>query len=207
MAEVMNSLFGITPESLMADRESKLQAQAMRYAEMDPFQRATAGIYAGANKLGGAVGGMLGAQDPEMMRITQRQQLVQQAQPQDAAGWKGLATQLWQSGDTRGAQEALTKSQALDAAALEARKTESIIAKNTADQKAAATPAKIAEANAIAGFKQAIRSLEAGEQTPEVMATLQVYKDRLSALEPVEKTPAFGVEAERLAKGKFDKPL
>ena len=61
MAEVVNSLFGITPESLMAERENALQQQAMQYAKMDPFQRATAGIYAGANRLGGAVGGLLGA--------------------------------------------------------------------------------------------------------------------------------------------------
>src|SRR5512139_2368244 len=77
MAEVVNSLFGITPESLMAERENALQAQAMQYARMDPFQRATAGIYAGANRLGGAVGGLLGAQDPEMMRLQQRQGMLQ----------------------------------------------------------------------------------------------------------------------------------
>ena len=132
MAEVVNSLFGITPESLQAQRDQALQQEAMQYAKMDPFQRATAGIYAGANKLGGAIGGMLGAQDPEMMRLTQRQTLLKQAQPQDAAGWKALAQQLYNSGDTPGAQEALAKSQALQSAAIKQGLDTSTMASNLA---------------------------------------------------------------------------
>lgn len=133
MAEVVNSLFGITPESLQAQRDQALQQEAMQYAKMDPFQRATAGIYAGANKLGGAIGGMLGAQDPEMMRITQRQSLLQQAQPTNAKGWSDLGSQLMQRGDIQGAQEAYAKAQALTKAAGEAEKTQSEIEKNKSE--------------------------------------------------------------------------
>lgn len=132
MAEVINSLFGITPESLTAQRDQALQEQAMQYAKMDPFQRATAGIYAGANRLGGAIGGMLGARDPEMQRLTQRQSLLKQAQPQDAAGWKTLAQQLYASGDTPGAQEALAKSQALQSVAIKQGLDTSTMASNLA---------------------------------------------------------------------------
>lgn len=89
MSEVVNSLFGVTPESLMAQREQALQEQAMQYAKMDPFQRATAGIYAGANKLGGAIGGMLGAQDPEMQKAAALQNIMKQA---DTSTPEGLAT-------------------------------------------------------------------------------------------------------------------
>jgi len=132
MAEVVNSLFGITPESLQAQRDQSLQQEAVQYAKMDPFQRATAGIYTGANRLGGALGGMLGAQDPEMMRLTQRQTLLKQAQPQDAAGWKTLAQKLYDSGDTPGAQEALAKSQALQSAAIKQGLDTSTMASNLA---------------------------------------------------------------------------
>jgi hypothetical protein len=132
MAEVVNSLFGITPESLMAQRDEALQTQAMQYAKMDPFQRATAGIYMGANKLGGAIGGMLGAQDPEMMQLTQRRSLLQQAQPVNAKGWGDLGSQLMQAGDIRGAQEAYAKSQALQAAAIKQGLDTSTMASNLA---------------------------------------------------------------------------
>jgi len=139
MAEVMNSLFGITPESLMADRESKLQAQAMRYAEMDPFQRATAGIYAGANKLGGAVGGMLGAQDPEMMRMQQRQSMLQNIDLTNPESLKqGIQTAL-QNKDYQAANELTNRYQQSVATSLATRKTESEIEKNLRE-KAAADP-------------------------------------------------------------------
>jgi len=133
MAEVVNSLFGITPESLQADRDAALQAQALQYAKLDPFQRATAAIYSGANRLGGAVGGMLGAQDPEMMRITQRRTLLQQAQPTNAQGWSDLGSKLMQSGDVQGAQEAYAKAQAFTKAAAEAAKLQSEIEKNKSE--------------------------------------------------------------------------
>jgi hypothetical protein len=61
----------------------------MQYAKMDPFQRATAGIYAGANRLGGAVGGLLGAQDPEMAKAAALQGILKQA---DTTTPEGLAT-------------------------------------------------------------------------------------------------------------------
>ena len=109
MAEVMNSLFGITPESLMAKRESDLQAQAMRYAEMDPFQRATAGIYAGANKLGGAVGGMLGAQDPEMQKAAALQNIMKQADTSTPEGLATLAQTLGSQGFGQQAMQVMDK--------------------------------------------------------------------------------------------------
>jgi hypothetical protein len=132
MAEVVNSLFGITPESLQAQRDQALQQEAMQYAKMDPFQRATAGIYSGASRLGGALGGMLGAQDPEMMQLTQRRSLLQQAQPVNAKGWGDLGSQLMQAGDIRGAQEAYAKSQALQAAAIKQGLDTSTMASNLA---------------------------------------------------------------------------
>lgn len=89
MAEVMNSLFGITPESLMAQREQALQQEAMQYARLDPFQRANVGIYKGASQLGGAIGGMLGAQDPEMQKAAALQGIMKQA---DTTTPEGLAT-------------------------------------------------------------------------------------------------------------------
>lgn len=66
--EVMTSLFGVTPESLMAQRQAEAQAQAYKYAALDPMQQAQAGFYMAGNRLGSAVGGLLGSQDPELQR-------------------------------------------------------------------------------------------------------------------------------------------
>ena len=43
---------------------------------MDPMQAARTSIYYGANQLGNVVGGMLGAEDPQLVRIRQQQQVL-----------------------------------------------------------------------------------------------------------------------------------
>jgi hypothetical protein len=89
----------------------------------------------------------------------------------------------------------LTKAQALEAASLEADKTRSIIAKNTADQKAAATPADIQKAQRIAAIRAALPVYkEAGDAT-----TYKLLEDELNALLPADKTPAFGAEREAVS--------
>lgn len=201
MAEVVNSLFGITPESLQADRDAALQAQALQYAKLDPFQRATAAIYSGANRLGGAVGGMLGAQDPEMMRIRQRQQLLEGADISDPKVLRERATIAMQQNDYAAAQQ--LASRAMDIEAKQASTAKDLATANR--EKVASTPADIQKAETIAAYKQVLRSLETAEKTPETLATIQVYKDKLAALEPAEKTINFGEQAERYAKDLFGK--
>lgn len=137
MAEVVNSLFGITPESLQAQRDAAVQAQALQYAQLDPFQRATASIYAGANKLGGAIGGMLGAQDPELARVQQRQEMLGSldlTSPESLK--KGIQTAM-QNKDYQLVNELTGRYQQRVAADLAARKTESEITKNLREKEGA----------------------------------------------------------------------
>ena len=58
MATVAESLFGVSPESLMAARENQLQQRALQFAQLDPMQAAQAGFYTAGSRLGGAVGGL-----------------------------------------------------------------------------------------------------------------------------------------------------
>ena len=154
MAE--QSLFGITPEALQASRAAALQQEALQYAKLDPFQRATAGIYQGANQLGGVVGGMLGGQDPELMRIKQRQSLMQEINLSEPSSIKQGIEAAMKSNDYALANELNTRYQASVKAALEARRTESEIAKNLREKEGADpiqqilrtgrfTPASVAE--------------------------------------------------------------
>jgi hypothetical protein len=159
MAEVMNSLFGITPESLMAQRENALQAQAMQYARLDPFQRATAGIYAGANKLGGAFGGMLGAQDPEMMKATALQGILQQADTTTPEGLGRLAQTLGQQGFGQQAMQVMDQAQSMRLTGAKIT-AEEALAQQRGREKAAADPFQ--------------KLLETGKYSP---ASLKKYKE------------------------------
>ena len=103
MAEIVQSLFGVTPESYQRAQQERADAQAMQFARLDPFQQANFAIGRGANMLGGAVAGALGAQDPELQRITARQQIASQLNPNDPASIERAIAALSQAGDPQGA--------------------------------------------------------------------------------------------------------
>lgn len=116
MAQIVNSLFGITPEDLLEQRDASLRKEAMQYAQLDPMQQSQMAIYMGANKLGGVAGGLLGAQDPDLKRISLRQNLMKNVDLTDPQSLREAASQALQAGDAAGAQE-------LAARALELEKT------------------------------------------------------------------------------------
>jgi hypothetical protein len=101
------SLFGATPESIQQARDDALNKEANAYAQLDPFQRATAGIYRGANQLAGGVGRMLGGQDPEMAKAAQRQSLLQSLNLNDPSSFARVAQAAFNQGDTAFASELL----------------------------------------------------------------------------------------------------
>ncbi len=104
MATVAESLFGVTPESLQQERQNALLNRGIQLAQLDPFQQAYANIYAGAGNVGRGVGGLLGAEDPELMRVRQRQQLLQGINPADPASLRAAAQKAMQMGDAQAAQ-------------------------------------------------------------------------------------------------------
>jgi hypothetical protein len=103
MAEIVQSLFGVTPEMYQQNQQQRADAQALRYAELTPFQQANFAIGRGANMLGGAIGGALGGQDPELQRISMRQQIARQLNPNDPASIEQAIAALSQGGDPQGA--------------------------------------------------------------------------------------------------------
>jgi len=74
MAEIVGSLFGVSPEQLMRQRQATDAANAFRFAQLDPLQQAQMSIYQGSAGLGRAVGGLLGCY-PELERVSQIKQL------------------------------------------------------------------------------------------------------------------------------------
>lgn len=103
MAEIVQSLFGVTPESYQQQQQARIDAQALRFAQLDPFQQAQFSINRGANMLGGAIGGALGGQDPELQRITMRQQVAGQLNPNDLSTFDSGIEMLLRGGDGQGA--------------------------------------------------------------------------------------------------------
>lgn len=105
MADIVPSLFGVTPQMYQQQQQQRADAQALQFAQLTPFQQANFAIGRGANMLGGAIGGALGGQDPELQRITARQQIAQQIDLTDPASIQQGMTMLRDAGDTVGLQQ------------------------------------------------------------------------------------------------------
>ncbi len=93
MAEIVGSLFGVSPEQLMRQRQATDQANAFRYAQLDPLEQAKMSIYQGAAGLGRGIGGLLGG-DPELERVSQIKQISSQFDLTTAQGARDFARAL-----------------------------------------------------------------------------------------------------------------
>lgn len=122
MADIIPSLFGLTPESYGQQQQMGYLNRGVQLAQLDPAARGAAMTYSGAANLGNAIGGMLGAQDPQLKLIAQRQQLAQQidmTNPISVARGAQLASQM---GDVQAASALAAQAQSMQKAMAETQK-------------------------------------------------------------------------------------
>jgi hypothetical protein len=111
---IMSSLFGISPEIFQQSRDEQTRKQAIEFAQLDPYARTNALAFMGGRGLGNIVGGALGAEDPQLQRISQFQNLAGQADLTSPQGYATLGQQLIQAGDTARGMEAIKISQEME---------------------------------------------------------------------------------------------
>jgi hypothetical protein len=202
MAEIVQSLFGVTPQMYQRQQQDRADAQAMRFAQLDPFQQANFAIGRGANMLGGAIGGALGGQDPELQRVTMRQQIARQLNPGDPASIQQAIAALQQSGDAEGAMMLQGEYRKLqESGALIGQRTAAAAASTAAANRERTAPTTNELTNA-----RAIAAAAGAPGSPEYNAAFQAEYQRLTAPKEV-KGPGFGADAERASKAKFGKPF
>jgi len=80
MASEILGLF-TTPEQYQQNQLAQARSRAFQEVQLDPFQQAALGARTAGYQFGQAVGGALGGQDPQLQRITQRQQLLGMIDP------------------------------------------------------------------------------------------------------------------------------
>jgi hypothetical protein len=101
--DIVQSLFGVTPQGYQQQQADMAGQQAMQYARLDPFQQANYAIGRGAYGLAGALGGALGGQDPELQKISQRQALLGMIDPTNPDSYAQAIQAALQSGDNEAA--------------------------------------------------------------------------------------------------------
>jgi hypothetical protein len=214
MAEIVQSLFGITPESYRATQQQQADAQALQYAKLDPFQQANFAIGRGATMLGGAIGGALGGQDPELQRITMRQQIARQLNPNDPASIQQGITALSEAGDSQGAMMLQAEYRKLvESNALVGQREASALA-STAQatrERTQAVPNDIQISRELANLEETLTTLTAMPESPERDIALRRVSTQLANLRNVtakaDKNVAFGTDREAVSAEVYNKPF
>lgn len=103
MAEIVGSLFGITPDLYERQLRAQDEERAIKMANLAPGARGAAMIQSGAGTLSRGIGGLLGAEDPQLKLIASRQQIMSQTDQTDPQSLANAAKQLNAMGDTQGA--------------------------------------------------------------------------------------------------------
>jgi hypothetical protein len=92
-----------SPQQYEQQRQAAMEAQALRMAELNPMQQGQYGIALGAQQLGRAIGGALGGVDPQLQKITQRQQLLGMIDPNNPDSYAQAIQAALQTGDQEAA--------------------------------------------------------------------------------------------------------
>jgi hypothetical protein len=75
MASEILGLF-TSPEDYQMRQQQAQQNRALQFAQLSPFEKANYGIYQGTGQLGNAAAGLFGMQDPQLQKISMRQQML-----------------------------------------------------------------------------------------------------------------------------------
>jgi hypothetical protein len=172
MTEIVNSLFGVTPESLQQQREAALQQQAQQYAQLSPMQAAQAGFYTAGNRLGGAIGGLLGAQDPQMAKAAALQNILKQADTTTPEGLATLAQTLGQQGFGQQAMQVMDQARQARLQTAQTQKAEMSVAQEESLRK------ELANLGPDATEADIMKAVTKYGSADKVLATLQASSDK-----------------------------
>ena len=102
MASDILGLFA-SPQQYEQQRQAAMEAQALQTARLNPMEQGQYGIALGAQQLGRAIGGALGGVDPQLQKITQRQQLLGMIDPSNPNSYAQAIQAALQTGDQEAA--------------------------------------------------------------------------------------------------------
>jgi hypothetical protein len=206
MADIVPSLFGLTPEMYGEQQRRSALQEGITLAQLDPSARGTAMTYAGARNFGNAFGGAMGVQDPQLQLISIRNSIQQQIDQTNPESILKGAQMLAQAGDQQGA---MALAQYARQAQSEMAQTEQRLAAGKAslaqaarERVQAATPA-IQEANEMATLQDTLDQLKAQPVSPERDRAINMITTRFVQLERLtnKKETAANVKEVGVAEG------
>jgi len=193
--DIVQSLFGVTPQAYQQAQQDRADAQALQYARLSPFEQANFAIGRGATGLASAIGGALGGQDPQLQMISARQAISKQINYNDPTSIQQGVRMLSEAGDTQGAMMlADVARQAQSEIAQTGQRQAAGIASlaQAGRERTQASPKEVQLAREVAlltGFE---------EGTPQYnTAYAESLREQMAPKEP--KGPGFGTDREAVA--------
>ena len=166
---IVAGLFGMNPQMYGEQQRTSALNEGIALAQLDPAARGAAMTYAGAKGLGGAIGGAMGVEDPQLKLISTRNAIAQQIDQTNPESILKGAQMLSQMGDQQGAM----------ALAQYARQAEGEMAQT--QQRLAAGKASLATA-----ARERLQGVDKDIQIANEIATLE---DTLGQIENVPDGP------------------
>ena len=102
MASEILGLF-TSPQQYQQNQLAQFQNRAAQEVQMNPFQQAALGARTAGYQLGQGIGGALGGQDPQLQKITQRQQILGMIDPNNPDSFAQAIQAALQVGDQEAA--------------------------------------------------------------------------------------------------------
>jgi len=100
---IVEGLFGLTPQMYENQQYNQDLNRGIRMAQLSPGAAAQAGLQASVGQLGRGFAGAMGIEDPQLQRITQRQQILGMIDPSNPDSYLQAAQMALQSGDAEAA--------------------------------------------------------------------------------------------------------
>jgi hypothetical protein len=164
MANIVPSLFGLTPEQYGEDRYTQSLNRGITLAQMDPGAAARATLYSGVDQLGRGIAGAMGIEDPQLKLISTRNSIFQQIDQSNPESMLEGIKMLSQAGDQQGAM----------ALAEYYRKAQGEMAQT--EQRLSASKASLAQA-----ARERVQGVDKDIQIANEVSTIQDTLDQLKA--------------------------
>ena len=190
MAEnIVAGLFGLTPEMYGEQQRRSALQEGITLAQLDPASRGAAMTYAGARGLGGAIGGAMGVQDPQLQMISARNAIAQQIDQTNPESILKGAQMLAQAGDQQGAfaLAQYARQAQSEMALMQQRQAagQASLAQATRERQQA-VPKEIVIANEKARITDQIDQLRMQEPTPENTRASRILTTQLAELDKLD---------------------
>lgn len=192
MAEIVQGLFGVSPDIFRQQQDAQFRAQALAEAQLNPEQQ---NYYQMANmgrQAGRALGGLLGAEDPVLARQTAENNVLQQVQsslsPEELQDPYKLSAAVYQAAMQANLPELANNAY------------QNMQAGKLANAKVGTEQAQAAQYNANAALKQS--ELMQEQQASQALRTLYAAKQELGQTPTTDEiiaTAAPYMSAEKLA--------